>query len=126
VTFRDEHGVELFDLPEAPRPDPDTPAPPRLLYDFDNLQFGHADRSRVITQDYIRQDFDPNGPMPCIVLVDGFTAGRWTIEKGTLTIQPFVKLSKADRAGIEKEGAGLLAFAAAKAKAHDVRFLPVR
>ncbi|MEU4313179.1 winged helix DNA-binding domain-containing protein [Nocardia sp. NPDC024068] len=57
AVFTDEDGRELFDLPDAPRPDPDTPAPPRFLYDFDNLLLSHADRSRVLTEAYRRQGY---------------------------------------------------------------------
>jgi hypothetical protein len=126
VTFKDEHGVELFDLPEAPRPDPDTPAPARLLYDFDNLLLSHADRSRVITDDFRNQNFDPNGPMPRVVLVDGFTAGLWTTEitrtAATLTIRPLARLSEADRDALTDEGRRLLSFLAPKASTQDVVF----
>jgi hypothetical protein len=116
VGFRDENNVDLFDVPDAPRPDPDTPAPPRLLYDFDNLLLSHADRSRVITEAYFQQNFDIHGPMPRIVLVDGFTAGTWTTTSGrgsaTLTIRPFRRLSAEHDRALATEGAALLAFLA--------------
>lgn len=78
ITFRDEDGRELFDLPAAPRPDPDTPAPVRLLYDFDNLLLSHVDRSRVVTDDFMRFSWRPNGPVPSPILIDGSTAGDWS------------------------------------------------
>ncbi|NTU79948.1 MAG: winged helix DNA-binding domain-containing protein [Chloroflexales bacterium] len=128
VTFRDEHGVELFDLPEAPRPDPDTPAPPRFLYDFDNLLLSHADRSRVVTEAYRQQAFPPDGPMPSIVLVDGFTHGTWAIRRegqgATLVIQPFTPLTDAQAETLAEEGVRLLAFAAVTARQRDVQILP--
>jgi hypothetical protein len=127
VTFRDEQGRELFDLPDAPRPAADTPAPPRFLYDFDNLLLSHADRSRFITDLYFRQGFTMDGVMPCIVLVDGFTNGTWKVTShrgaATLTIQPFTPLSDDDTAALTQEGTRLLTFAAAGAKTHDVQFL---
>jgi Winged helix DNA-binding domain len=126
VTFADERGVELFDLPDAPRPDPDTPAPARYLYDFDNLVLSHADRSRVITDGYHALNPDPHGPMPRLVLLDGFTAALWTVDVGrsraTLTVYPFAKLSAKDKSELTAEGDALLAFLAPKAESRDVVF----
>ena len=118
-TFRDEQGNELFDLPEAPRPDPDTPAPPRFLPEYDNLLLSHADRIRVIADEYRTRVFTRGA-----VLVDGFVTGSWKINRGraaTLSIDLFVPLSAPDRIAVTEEGERLLAFAAPGA-AHDVRF----
>jgi hypothetical protein len=119
VTFRDGEGRELFDLPDAPRPDPATPAPARLLYDYDNLLLSHADRSRFVTDDYRArgQEFVTTNVMPSIVLVDGFTAGTWKVlrQRGTATlaIQPFTgRLPEPTEAALTTEGAGLLDFLA--------------
>ncbi|WP_084516728.1 winged helix DNA-binding domain-containing protein [Microtetraspora niveoalba] len=129
VTFRDERGQELFDLPEAPRPGEDVPAPPRFLYDFDNLLLSHADRSRVQTEACARtRSHVKNGLVPGAVLVDGFTAANWKISRGkegaVLEIQPYAALSPGDADAVVEEGARLLGFAAAGAAAHDVRILP--
>jgi Winged helix DNA-binding domain len=130
VGFRDEHGRELFDLPGAPRPDPDTPAPPRFLYDYDNLLLSHADRSRFVTDEYVEQGFAMDGPMPSIVLLDGFTNGTWKITshrgRATLAIQPFKRLTRQDTAALSAEGARLLGFAAAGADIHDIHMAPPR
>ncbi len=128
VAFRDSDGRELVDLPDAPRPDPETPAPVRFLYDFDNLLLSHADRSRVITSGYHEQGFLENGPMPRIFLVDGFTSGTWSVTQqrrhATLMIQPFGPLSSTVTSDLGEEGERLLAFAAAKAETHDIQFIP--
>jgi hypothetical protein len=109
ITFK--HGDrELFDLPQAPRPGPDTPAPPRFLPEYDNILLSHADRTRV--NDLKRQIPLPpgNGAMMGNLLVDGFYRGMWRITKESLTISPFTKLSKKDTREVAEEGAGLLAF----------------
>ncbi|MFC7529622.1 winged helix DNA-binding domain-containing protein [Actinoplanes sp. GCM10030250] len=124
VTFRDEQGRELFDLPDASRPDAETPAPVRFLYDFDNLLLSHADRSRVVTVDYTVQGWGGgNMEQPRSILVDGFVAATWKITGGTLTVRPFRSLTAGERAGVEQEGAALLAFHAPRA-AHEIVFLP--
>ncbi|WP_068922943.1 winged helix DNA-binding domain-containing protein [Planobispora rosea] len=129
LVFRDERGRELFDLPGAPRPDPDTPAPVRFVYDYDNLLRSHADVSRLVTVDYAAQGFgEMSGEEPSTVLVDGFAAATWRIVKrrgtATLTVRPFRKLTGAEEAEVGAEGAALLAFAAAGAKAHEIVFAP--
>lgn len=127
VTFRDEQGREMFDLPDAPRPDPDITAPPRFLYDYDNLLLSYADRSRFITDGYHKQGFTMDGPMPCIALIDGFTNATWKVIRNrntaTLTIKPFTRLSSKDTAALTEEGSRLLAFAAPDAGAHDIQFI---
>ncbi len=114
--FRDENGVELFDLPDAPRPDPDTPAPVRFVPEYDNLLLSHADRTRVIAPEHREPLFTKGG-----FLVDGFLAGAWKRDRGTLHVEPFVRLARADRTEVEEEGRRLLGFAAGDA-AGDVRF----
>ncbi|MGH2347261.1 MAG: winged helix DNA-binding domain-containing protein [Chloroflexota bacterium] len=121
-TFRDEQGNELFDLPEAPRPDPSTPAPPRFLPEYDNLLLSHADRNRVIADQHRTRIFTKGA-----LLIDGFVVGSWKINRGraaaTLAIELFSALSAPDRGDAAEEGARLLAFAAPGA-AHDIQFSP--
>ncbi len=115
-SFRDEAGRELFDLPDAPRPDPDTPAPPRFLPQFDNLILSHADRARVIADEHLSLGItrEARGTF----LVDGFVAGTWRLTQArnpataTVTVAPFSPLAGNDEAAIAEEGARLLAFAA--------------
>ncbi len=125
-TFRDEHGNELFDLPEAPRPDPDTPAPPRFLPEYDNVLLAHADRTRIVADDYRKRLMTVNGQIVGTVLLDGFVRGTWKIRgrrgTATLVVTPFKRLSKRDTAALSKEGARLLAFAAAEVQTHDIQF----
>jgi hypothetical protein len=125
VTFRDETGRELFDLPDAPRPDPDTPAPPRFLPVYENAVLGYANRDRILRG-------GPKTPPPQNVnvrgfLIDGFVAGFWKIveemKRATLTLEPFKPLSRKDEKALAKEGERLLAFAAGDAAAHGIRFV---
>jgi hypothetical protein len=126
-TFRDERGRTLFDLPDGPLPEPDTPAPPRFLPEYDNVLLSHADRSRIVDDDLRRRFVSENGILST-VLVDGFVRATWKItpERGraTLRIRPLGQLSKADAAAIAEEGDRLLRFLAEGA-AHDVQVLTV-
>jgi hypothetical protein len=106
VTFRDERGRELFDLPDAPRPDPDTPAPVRFLPAFDNAILGYHDRSRII--DDTHRGLSVAGAR--VVLVDGRVAATWTVEAGTVTVTPLRRLSRADHAAVAEEGRELTSF----------------
>ena len=120
LIFRDENGVELFDLPDAPRPDPDTPAPPRFLPEFDNLLLSHADRARVIPPANRGRTWQAN-TFYCPLLVDGFLAGVWRILGDALVIEPFTELSKEQRADVLEEGERMLRVLHAEAS-YDIRF----
>ena len=125
--FAGEDGQELFDLPRAPRPDPDTPAPPRLVAEWDNLLLSHADRGRVLSESHRARVFTINGIVRGTVLLDGFVAGVWKIERAkngaaTVVLEAFARWSKADRAGVEKEALDLLAFCSdGEGERHAVR-----
>ena len=129
-TFRDERGKELFDLPDAPLPDPDTPAPPRFLPEYDNVALAHADRSRILNGQGPGLPF-PRGRALGTLLVDGFYRANWKVEEANgaamLTIDRFRRLP-ADPADavkeITEEGYRLLRFIAPDAGAREVEFVP--
>ncbi len=124
-TFHDENGRELWDLPDAPRPDPATPALPRFLPEYDNALLSHADRTRIRSADDRWRLHSVNGILPGAVLVDGFLRGVWKIarrdESAVVTVEPFRPLAKRDAAAVSVEGRRLLRFAAADAEIQEVR-----
>ncbi|MBO2460568.1 AlkZ family DNA glycosylase [Actinomadura sp. LCR2-06] len=126
--FRDEDGRTLYDLPDAPRPGPDVPAPVRFVPDFDNLLLSHADRTRIIGEEHRRRVFTVNGIVRATYLVDGFVHGMWKIEKArgaaTLRISPFAPVPGPERDALAEEGARLLAAAHPNAKSRAVEFEP--
>jgi hypothetical protein len=114
VSFTGERGRELFDLPAAPRPDADTPAPPRFLPEFDSLLLAHADRARVISDEHRPAVITKNLRVRATFLIDGIVGGTWEIKRtrraATLTITPFAKLSKRDADALRGEAESLLRF----------------
>jgi hypothetical protein len=127
-TFRDERGKELFDVPDAPMPDPETPAPPRFLPEFDNLILSHADRTRFIAEEYRKALASKNGMVPAAILIDGFVQGTWKIERSrgraSLEIKPFEPLTTEDRDALVEEGERLIRFVAEpdSAGSYEIRF----
>jgi hypothetical protein len=126
VTFRDEDGRELFDLPDAPRPDADIKAPPRFLPEYDNVLLSHADRTRIISDADRRRLFLGGGVLKSTILVNGFVAGTWKVNRrgksAVLLIEPYRPLARKDVAGLRSEGRRLLDFAAPDRAGRDVVF----
>lgn len=122
VRYRDEAGRELLDVPDGVLTDPETPAPPRFLPDFDNVLLSHADRTRIMTDEHRKLWGGVlNGVFPPSFLLDGYLSGTWKADKGVLSITPYRKVSTKDRKALTKEGLTLLDFLA-PGKEHDVRF----
>jgi len=124
--FTGPDGADLLDLPDAPRPDPDVPAPPRFLPEYDNLLLSYAERSRVIPHRRPVPLPPGHGATAGTLLVDGLWQADWKISQGVLEIEPFISLGPADRDAVAAEGERLLGFAAPAIAVRDVRFVPVR
>lgn len=106
VTFRDERGRELLDLPGMPRPDPDTPAPVRFLPAFDNALLGYHDRGRIV--DDAHRGLSVAGAR--VVLVDGRVAATWNVEAGTVNVTPLRRFSSIERTAVAEQGEELASF----------------
>ena len=123
-TFRGERGNELFDVRDAPRPDPETPAPPRFLPEYDNLTLSHHDRSRIIAEDIRKRFGMGSGVGPGAFLIDGFVAGGWKITRNGdtahLTIWKLVPIAKKEIAELTDEGDRLLTFVEETATNHEI------
>ena len=109
--FRDEAGKELLDLPRAPLPDPETPAPVRFLPTWDATLLVHARRTLILPEEYRQRIFHTKAPhsFPTF-LVDGQVAGTWRYEDGRVRVEPFGRLPRGTRAELEDEAERLAAF----------------
>ena len=126
LSLRDERGDELLDLPGAPLPPADTPAPPRFVPDYDNLVLSHADRRRVISDEHRKKVFLSAARVRATFLLDGFVRGVWKVEKNqrtaTLVVEPFGRLSRRDRDALTEEGERLVRFVGEGAESFEIRF----
>jgi hypothetical protein len=123
--FKDEDGRILFDLPRAPRPRPDTPAPVRFLPRYDELLIGYEGRERVIATTYRAAIYKNNAIIEAVVLVDGMVAGTWeqvrAKDDSIVRVRPFVKLAPRVRTAVLDEGERLARFLAPHAKTVGAR-----
>jgi hypothetical protein len=110
--FRDEQGRELLDIPRAPLPDPETPAPVRFLPKWDNVLLAFFDRTRVLPEQYRKTVIRMNGDVAQTFLVDGFVAGTWRADDGHVVPTPFEPLSRSIRVELDEEADRLEAFLA--------------
>ncbi|MBB2482589.1 AlkZ family DNA glycosylase [Bacillus sp. APMAM] len=114
IIFHDEEGNELFDIPNAPRPEENIPSPPRFLGGFDNMLLSYANRKRIMDESYRNKVFTKNGIIRPTILIDGFVSGIWKYEKEKgivrLIIELFKEVSEQDQNELTEEGNRLLDF----------------
>ena len=109
--FRDEQGGGLLDLPRAPLPDPDTPAPVRFLPVWDATLLAHARRTQILPEQYRARVFGTKTPQSVnTFIVDGRVAGAWTYERGRVIVEPFERLSREVKREVGEEAARLTQF----------------
>lgn len=109
--FHDEAGKELVDLPRAPLPHPDTPAPIRLLPHWDANLLVHARRTLILPEEYRGRVFATRNPFSVgTFLVDGAVAGAWHVKKGRIVVEPYQRLPRSVRKEVDEEAERLAAF----------------
>jgi winged helix DNA-binding protein len=109
--FRDEQGKELLDVPRAPLPDPETPAPVRFLPTWDAALLVHARRTGILPEQYRPLIFNTKIP-PSVptFLVDGAVAGTWRYDAGRIELTPFERPNRTVLRELREEGERLAAF----------------
>lgn len=111
VRLCDSAGRELLDLPGAPLPDPQTPAPVRFLPTWDASLLVHCRRAGILPEEYRPRVFHTKIPQSVpTFLVDGRVAGTWRNDKGQIALDPFAPLDPAVRREVEKEAERLESF----------------
>jgi hypothetical protein len=109
--LRAHDGEELVDLPRAALPDPETPAPVRLLGTWDALLLAHARRANVLPECHRERVFNTKMPQSIpTFLVDGAVAGTWRYAAGRVTFDPFERLDRATTRALREEGERMAAF----------------
>ncbi|HEV8572525.1 MAG TPA: winged helix DNA-binding domain-containing protein [Actinomycetota bacterium] len=109
--FRDEGGGELLDLPRAPLPNPDTPAPVRFLPTWDATLLVHARRTQILPESARPLVFNTKTPHSVSTfLVDGAVAGTWRYEEGRVRLEPFGRVPREARRDLDEESERLAAF----------------
>ena len=108
--FRAEDGTELVDLPGAPLPGGDAPAPARFLAVWDAMLLVHARRQAVLAEEHRPLVFTPRNPQTVnTFLIDGTVAGTWRHDGGRIRLEPFAPLPASARRQLEDEAEGLAA-----------------
>ena len=109
--FRDEAGRELIDLPGAPLPDPDEPAPVRFLPHWDANLLVHVRRTGLLPEAYRPRVFSTKNPFSVgTYLVDGRVAGGWSVRDGRVILDPYEELPAPIAREVEREREALEAF----------------
>jgi hypothetical protein len=109
--FRDEAGTELLDLPRAPLPDPETPAPVRFLPTWDATLLVHARRTQILPEPHRPRVFSTRTPQSVpTFLVDGRVAGTWAHERGRIRLDPFERLGREAQRDLREESERLAEF----------------
>lgn len=109
--FTAEDGTSLVDLPRAPRPDGETPAPMRFIPVWDATLLVHARRAVLIREDDRARIFNTKTPQSLhTFLVDGEVAGTWRYADGHVIVEPFRPLAARVRRAVDDEAQRLAAF----------------
>ncbi len=114
VSYRDESGAQLYDLPDMPILPEETVAPLRFLPEYDNILIAHKSRVRILPEAHRKKVFVSAGRVLGSVLIDGFVGGIWKTgrDKGcaVLSITLFEPTAPAIQDEIAAEGMRLLRF----------------
>lgn len=103
VTYEIPDGEPLFDVPDLPLPDPDTPAPVRLAGMWESTLLAYADRSRVIPDQHRATVIQRNGDLLPTVWVDGYVAGIWRVTSDGVEVHLLEPIPEVAWSALEKE-----------------------